>query len=65
MKLYSKLAMTLYFGTTVLLLGAGAVSEFVKEYYPVVKKTIISFIRKQIKTINMKSDNRCGGISAV
>jgi hypothetical protein len=64
MKLYSKLAMTLYFGTTVLLLGAGAISEFVKEYYPVVKKTIISFIR-QMRTINLKSDNRCGGISAV
>jgi hypothetical protein len=64
MKLYSKLAMTLYFGTTVLLLGAGAITEFVKEYYPVVKKTIISFIR-QMRTINLKSDNRCGGISAV
>jgi len=64
MKLYSKLAMTLYFGTTVLLIGAGAISEFVKEYYPVAKKAIISFIRKQIKTINIKSESRCGGVSA-
>jgi len=64
MKLYSKLAMTLYFGTTVLLISAGAVLEFVKEYYPVVKKAIISFIRKQVKKVDIKSENRCTGISA-
>ena len=52
MNLLTRVAIPLYFGATVILLGAGAVVEFIKEYYPIVKSSMISFIQKTYKSYN-------------
>jgi hypothetical protein len=65
MKLYSKFALVLYFAITVLLLSVGAVTEFVKEHYPIVKKAIFSFIGKQLRSFYTRSNNRYGRVSAI
>ncbi len=66
MKLFTRLSIPFYFGATVILLGAGAVVEIIKEYYPIVRGTIISFIQKTYKSYNSsRSSHPYGRLPAV
>jgi hypothetical protein len=62
MKLYRKIAILFHFGITVLLIGIGSIVEFTKEYYPVVKKELLSFIKERYREYNKQS---YGGLPAV
>lgn len=64
MKLYSRVLLLLYFGTTVLLIGIGSIVEFIKEYYPIAKSAIISFVQKRYKS-HIRSKSQYGGLTAV
>ncbi len=62
MKLYSSTLILFYFGITVMLIGVGSIVEFIKEYYPIVKATIISFVQDRYRS---HSKSPYGGLSVI
>ena len=66
MNLLTRVAIPLYFGTTVILLGSKAVVEFIKEYYPIAKGATVSFVQKNYRLYkNRHSVNNYRSLSVV
>ncbi len=47
MKLYSKTLVLFYFGVVMILISIGSLVEIVKEYYPILKRAILSFAKEK------------------
>ena len=62
MKLYSRILILFYFGITVMLIGVGSIVEFIKEYYPIVKSEVLSFVKERYGSY---SKSPYGGLSVI